>query len=124
MNGKAIYCRNFSSQQSSYIQILKDKCCFFSSKRGNSIQRSTTKQTKGFKTKNPSYNYCHERAMTRCYFFYFFLNSTLQRNLTQIQKKNYFGFKFSEGLYTCLAFGWRFCNWPLPITATRNDGRK
>ncbi len=24
----------------------------------------------------------------------------------------------------CLAFGWRFCNWPLPITATRNDGRK
>ncbi len=24
----------------------------------------------------------------------------------------------------CLALGWRFCNWPLPITATRNDGRK
>ncbi len=24
----------------------------------------------------------------------------------------------------CLAFGWRFCNWPLPIATTRNDGRK
>ncbi len=28
----------------------------------------------------------------------------------------------SKGL--CLAFGWRFCNWPLPIATTRNDGRK
>jgi hypothetical protein len=24
----------------------------------------------------------------------------------------------------CLAFGRRFCNWPLPIATTRNDGRK
>jgi hypothetical protein len=27
-------------------------------------------------------------------------------------------------IYGCLAFGWRFCNWPLPITATKNDGKK
>ncbi len=27
-------------------------------------------------------------------------------------------------LIICLAFGWRFCNWPLPIATTRNDGRK
>jgi hypothetical protein len=24
----------------------------------------------------------------------------------------------------CLAFGWQFCNWPLPITATKNNSKK
>ena len=50
-------------------------------------------------------------------------NTPLLKNVRVIRFVN--NSSYDEILHhMCLAFGWRFCNWPLPITATKNDGKK